>query len=106
MNTQHLVDLDKIPPDERPHIKDIAVKHNALASDFTQVAGETPEEVEATGRITMALRFMGNQILSAASKTITILLPLALLSFIMKNFGLSIEQIKELLHLSVGVFGG
>lgn len=38
------VDIDKFPPDERPHIIELAMKHNALSQDVDQISGATPEE--------------------------------------------------------------
>lgn len=105
MNTQHLVDLDKIPPDERPHIKDIAVKHNALASDVSSSIGDTPNEIESTGRILMALRLLEKGVLNAAIKTSSVLLPVLIAALIMRLFGLDMNQLKELLGLLGGLSG-
>jgi hypothetical protein len=38
------VDISRFPPDERPHIIDLAQKHNALSEDVDKVSGTTPEE--------------------------------------------------------------
>lgn len=38
------VDISKFPPDERPHIIELAEKHNALSEDVDKISGSTPEQ--------------------------------------------------------------
>jgi hypothetical protein len=52
MESSQFVDLSKIPADEKPHIIELAVLHNALRKDVDLITGSSDEEKQ-----TMALVF-------------------------------------------------
>ena len=95
------VDISKFPEDEKPHILDLATKHNALALDVDGISGRTPEEKQEFHGLMGVIRRVFH---FCHGKRFHILVGLATVNFglnVSKQLGLSPEQASRLLEATL-----
>lgn len=95
------VDVSKFPPDERPHIIDMAVKVNAIKEDVDGISGVTPEDKAATyaamGRMRQLVQILHGQRVNAALLSFQAYIILAIL----KQFGVQPDQFNHLFDVVI-----
>lgn len=87
------VDISRFPPDERPHIIDLAQKHNALSEDVDKVSGATPEEKREMHIAYEKIRRLVHQFHARRFSISLLTLELGFIMFILDRLGLNTRAI-------------
>jgi len=92
------VDISKFPPDERPHILELAEKHNALSVDVDKISGVTAEEKADMHNLFALVRTV---LVKAHSKRANIFLATAqawVVVYILKAVGVDIARFGPVIN--------
>lgn len=84
------VDISKFPENEKPHIIELALRHNALNEDVDKISGSTPEEKTEFHSFTKRFRVLWHFI---QTKGFIALIVGWFITTILKNLGVPVTQV-------------
>jgi len=96
MEASQYVDLSKIPPDEKPHIIELATLHNALRKDVDLITGSSDEEKKTMGLVFGYFRKGALWLNSRRFSVFFAVSTIYMVTGVLERWGLDQEQISRL----------
>jgi hypothetical protein len=92
MRSQY-VDLSKFPDNEKTHLLELAIAHNALCEDVDRISGATPEEKIEMHAVFAKLRLLIHQLHAKRFSISLFTLEIGFIMFILEKLGLNTRSL-------------